>query len=500
MRRLRRAPLFCSPPPHRSSLLVSLGVPTPSSTSLLTLARCRVAAPTPSLCASLRVLPPSCALVSAVSTPVLLFGHRRVKYHHLGVARRHCSSLLASTPPLHAAAAAVGRHRRRRRVSARGVRASAPARGPSASPPAPTEVAVAASASVPRTRGRRRMPPPSYYAVAVGRARGIVSTWAQCTQQVTGYPGSVYKGFNTLAEARAFLASHPAAGVAASGGGDGSGGSATAVTAPSRAKRPRTRASSAEVTDSEAEARQACRRRVDVSAAASVSSSTSPTAGPVVVVVYVDGACSHNGTPRARAGYGGYYGSLADPRNFSLAVPLSESQTNNRGELRAVIHALVQSFVDAGAPAGALEATHLVDPSPWRLGDLDSPLPHLVICTDSRYVIDGLTRYAKTWVENGFVLSTKAPVQNQDLWRQLIRLRDRYNTLYAAQQQEQPPPTQQPREPRPDDTEAVQHTCHNTRNDPSEGVELLHVRGHSKIHGNEMADSLAVSGSRQHPT
>ncbi|CBZ23508.1 putative ribonuclease H1 [Leishmania mexicana MHOM/GT/2001/U1103] len=217
-------------------------------------------------------------------------------------------------------------------------------------------------------------------------------------------------------------------------------------------------------------------------------------------VVYVDGACSHNGTAQARAGYGGYYGSMSDPRNFSCPVPLTESQTNNRGEVRGVIHAIVQAFVDGGAPADALGATHLVDPSAWPLGDLTRPLPHLIIYTDSRYVIDGLTRYAKKWVQNGFMLSTNEPVQNQDLWRQLIRLRDRYNTVYARQQHDQQRARQwgdgDHREA--DLAEPVRYTCQNTRNDESEGVELIHVRGHSKVHGNEMADSLAVMGSRLH--
>ncbi|SYZ62853.1 ribonuclease_H1 (plasmid) [Leishmania braziliensis MHOM/BR/75/M2904] len=377
---------------------------------------------------------------------------------------------------------------------------------------------------------------PSFYAVAVGKARGIYSTWAQCSEQVTGYPGSIYRGFQTLDEARGFLAAHPLPFTGPAVNVDGGGGGS--VTAPYPASRKNDALGSSafkgrlkrETSDDfltgedAVTLRQARRRRADhaqIAASPPALSSTStflsaatpsmvasrPPATTAMtspsgtfVVVYVDGACSHNGTSQARAGYGGYYGSLSDPRNFSCAVPLTESQTNNRGELRAVIHAIVQAFIDAGAPADALEATHRVDPSAWPLSDFSRPLLHLIIYTDSRYVIDGLTRHAKAWVQNGFLLSTKGPVQNQDLWKQLIRLRDRYNTLYARQQYDQQRTQRWHGEHcgEADLVEPLRHTCHNTHNNKSEGIELIHVRGHSKVHGNEMADSLAVSGSRRH--
>ncbi|KAG5511159.1 hypothetical protein JKF63_07101 [Porcisia hertigi] len=380
---------------------------------------------------------------------------------------------------------------------------------------------------------------PLFYAVAVGKARGIYSTWAQCSEQVTGYPGSIYKGFRTLAEARSFLAAHPlpSPGSAVSVGRSSGSSSIAASSLPigeggpgrSGALKGRLEQETSDDLlageERAAATRPAQRHRIDDAQAASTSLGGSSTLIPfsavatsrsashppltaairsspgAVQVVYVDGACSHNGTSKARAGYGGYYGSLSDVRNFSCAVPLTESQTNNRGELRAVIHAIVQSFVDAGAPPEALEATHSTDPSAWGLGGLARPLPHLIIYTDSRYVIDGLTRYAKTWVKNGFVLSTKEPVQNQDLWKQVIRLRDHYNTLYARQQID---PHLREHRLRDEDCgkagflESVRYTCHNTRNDKSEGIELIHVRGHSKVQGNEMADSLAVRGSRRH--
>lgn len=44
-----------------------------------------------------------------------------------------------------------------------------------------------------------------YYVVKVGKKPGIYHSWDQCKAMVHGYPGAVYKGFKTLAEAEAFL-------------------------------------------------------------------------------------------------------------------------------------------------------------------------------------------------------------------------------------------------------------------------------------------------------
>ena len=40
-----------------------------------------------------------------------------------------------------------------------------------------------------------------YYAVKIGRTPGIYLSWADCKAQVNGYPGAIYKGFETKEEA-----------------------------------------------------------------------------------------------------------------------------------------------------------------------------------------------------------------------------------------------------------------------------------------------------------
>lgn len=43
-----------------------------------------------------------------------------------------------------------------------------------------------------------------YYAVRNGRCPGVYETWNECKAQVNGYPGAVFKGFNSLPEAKEF--------------------------------------------------------------------------------------------------------------------------------------------------------------------------------------------------------------------------------------------------------------------------------------------------------
>lgn len=43
-----------------------------------------------------------------------------------------------------------------------------------------------------------------FYAVKIGRKTGVFNSWAECKEQVDGFPGAVYKSFPTVAEAMAF--------------------------------------------------------------------------------------------------------------------------------------------------------------------------------------------------------------------------------------------------------------------------------------------------------
>ena len=104
------------------------------------------------------------------------------------------------------------------------------------------------------------------------------------------------------------------------------------------------------------------------------------------VEIATDGACKGNPGP---GGWGAIlrYGSVE--KDMSGGEPLT---TNNRMELMAAIRAL-----DA-----------LKRPS------------HVTLSTDSRYVMDGLTKWLKGWQRNGWKTASKQPVKNADLWRELV--------------------------------------------------------------------------------
>jgi ribonuclease HI len=44
----------------------------------------------------------------------------------------------------------------------------------------------------------------------------------------------------------------------------------------------------------------------------------------------------------------------------------------------------------------------------------------VTLSTDSRYVMDGLTKWIHGWLKNGWKTSDKKPVKNSDLWIELL--------------------------------------------------------------------------------
>ncbi len=133
------------------------------------------------------------------------------------------------------------------------------------------------------------------------------------------------------------------------------------------------------------------------------------------VTIYTDGACSGNPGP------GGWAAILFWNGEEKELSGGEKPTTNNRMELKAAIEGL-----------NALKAESSV-----------------ILYTDSRYVMDGLTKWLPRWMANGWKTADKKPVKNEDLWRML-------------------------------DEAASRHE-----------VDWQWVAGHSGDEGNERADSLA---------
>jgi ribonuclease HI len=144
-----------------------------------------------------------------------------------------------------------------------------------------------------------------------------------------------------------------------------------------------------------------------------------PTGAPVII--YTDGACKGNPGP---GGWGVWLSSGGHSKELCGGEPQT---TNQRMELTAAIQALA-----------ALKRPCTV-----------------VLHTDSKYVLQGITSWIHGWKRNGWKNSAKQPVKNADLWRRL-------------------------------DEESARHR-----------IDWQWVKGHSGDHGNDRADALANNGVAQ---
>jgi ribonuclease HI len=136
------------------------------------------------------------------------------------------------------------------------------------------------------------------------------------------------------------------------------------------------------------------------------------------VEIYTDGAC------RGNPGPGGWGALLIAGRHRKRMYGGDPETTNNRMELTAVIEAL-----------NALKG-------PQRV----------VLHTDSKYVMHGITEWLANWKARGWKTAAKKPVKNRELWQALDEAQSRHQ------------------------------------------VEWRWVKGHDGDPGNEEADALANRG------
>ena len=110
------------------------------------------------------------------------------------------------------------------------------------------------------------------------------------------------------------------------------------------------------------------------------------------IEIYTDGAC------RGNPGPGGWGALLIAGKHEKTLHGGEPETTNNRMELTAAIEAL-----------NALTGPRKV-----------------VLHTDSKYVMDGISKWMPNWKERGWKTSAKKPVKNQDLWQALDEAANRH--------------------------------------------------------------------------
>lgn len=138
-----------------------------------------------------------------------------------------------------------------------------------------------------------------------------------------------------------------------------------------------------------------------------------------MIKIWTDGACKGN-----PGGPGGWAALIEEENGERREISGGDpSTTNNIMELTAAIEALASTEVGAT----------------------------IEICSDSQYVVKGITEWITKWVQQGWQSSSGKPVKNQEYWKRLYKL-------------------------------------HRNRN-----VTWLWVRGHAGHEENEIVDKLAVA-------
>lgn len=124
-------------------------------------------------------------------------------------------------------------------------------------------------------------------------------------------------------------------------------------------------------------------------------------------VLYSDGACRGNPGP-------GAYGCIVQDSSAHIVFEHAEvfaDTTNNRMEMLGVISGLKilgQSLNDQGK----------------SISDIN-----ILVVTDSKYVVDGITKWIEGWKRRGWKKADKKPPENVELWKQLDLLKERIGII-----------------------------------------------------------------------
>ena len=136
------------------------------------------------------------------------------------------------------------------------------------------------------------------------------------------------------------------------------------------------------------------------------------------IEIYTDGAC------RGNPGIGGWGAIIQFKDNSKELFGGRAETTNNQMEMQAVIEGLKA---------------------------LKEPCK-IILYTDSKYVMDGITTWIHGWKKNNWKTANKKPVKNMELWQELDQLANQHEITWKW------------------------------------------VKGHAGIPGNERADELANKG------
>lgn len=216
-----------------------------------------------------------------------------------------------------------------------------------------------------------------YYVVKKGKTPGVYYNWPDCQKQVQGFPGAVYKGFVTKAEAEAWygkpIKEEPAS-------------------VSSSVKRK-------EMDIRELETRYPAKKHPLDIGILTIDGVRTTLSLPKELTIYTDGSCLVN--PNGPGGFAAVF--LSREGKELLTVTGGEpSSTNNRMELRAAYEAL--KTLDDGT-------VHTID-----------------FHTDSKYLQQAFSKgWVEKWKWNGWKTVQGTGVLNRDLWTAIDALMERHH-------------------------------------------------------------------------
>ncbi|KAI4499968.1 hypothetical protein M0802_004838 [Mischocyttarus mexicanus] len=255
----------------------------------------------------------------------------------------------------------------------------------------------------------------NYYAVARGRKPGVYLSWSECNEQVNKYSGALFKKFPSEALAENFISRYSS--------NVSNDGIPIAVECQAKNKCKCSSTLQSQSERSKAEVKKLNTGQVPEENVEDLNLPLLSTQG--YVDVYTDGACSLNGFEGARAGIGVWF-SAPHLKHLNVSRPVIGRATNNNAEIQAVTTAVRQAK---------------------KVG-----IKKLRICTDSKFLINCITKWMPKWKQNGWLTADKRPVVNKE---ELLEMERELAPLKII---------------------------------------WKHVKGHSGDYGNEMADQYARKG------
>ncbi|XP_057877506.1 ribonuclease H1 [Melospiza georgiana] len=272
-----------------------------------------------------------------------------------------------------------------------------------------------------------------FYAVRKGRRTGVYRTWAECQEQVNKFPSASFKKFATEKDAWAFVrAGLPGPQQPQPEAAEAFGPPVITQENGSQRKEPELNTmccSTCKRPYEQSTNEEQITKRVKHDEVHSVCSIPTVSEDKFsymgdFAVVYTDGCCSSNGRKRARAGIGVYWGP-GHPLNTSERLP--GRQTNQRAEIHAACKAIEQAK--------------------------SQNIKKLIIYTDSKFTINGITSWVDNWKTNGWRTSSGGSVINKEDFERLDNL-----------------------------VKDIE-------------IQWMHIPGHAGFQGNEEADRLAREGA-----